>query len=451
MNIEQQRIEAQNDNTTANRLVELAKNQDYLTRRYVTSNPNTPKQTLFNLGVLFPRELINNPIFDLFILEDINFVENMPLPTLIAILRQQDVPDFVYQGATNRAELETQLLLANKTDTSQDTLEKLTKSKYCEVRQVANLHINLAGELEDEYEEKGQKSIRKLFNCLKHSHLKVQKLQLLCEIVLLPDFIVEYLIYNGYYSILINMAKCIHSLPTVFEQIATYNKYQKKFKLTKQNFNLIRRNLAENPHLSTDTFYLLMKENKDSVVTKNLAENPRTPVDILKKLAKSQNKWVRYRVANNPNTSITVLEDLTKDKMSLTAKSAQKNILSQTNNKSTLLSDNYELKNSSQFSWQNFKEIISQDTYLFKNDHDRLAEVLNYYILSKCPLTRYVVLSQPQLSQERLTEATFSVCWSDRFAVSQNPNTPLDVLKKLAQDSNQLVRAGAKNNSSFSQ
>ncbi|MEM7595366.1 MAG: hypothetical protein AAF383_28365 [Cyanobacteria bacterium P01_A01_bin.83] len=108
MNIEQIRQQAQDENTAPERLAELAKSKDYLTRQYVAGNPNTPIQTLINLGKEFPRAFIDNPIFDLLIIEDINFVNKIPLATLRSILRQKDCPKFILEQACDRAELEVQ-------------------------------------------------------------------------------------------------------------------------------------------------------------------------------------------------------------------------------------------------------------------------------------------------------------------------------------------------------
>ncbi|MEM8778752.1 MAG: hypothetical protein AAGF26_07760, partial [Cyanobacteria bacterium P01_G01_bin.49] len=118
MNIEQTRKQAQDENTAPEILAQLAESKDSLTRQYVAANPNTPTATLLNLGAEFPRELIHNPIFDLLIVEEIDFINKIPLATLRSILRQQDAPDFILEQAGDRADLEIQLSLANKINTS---------------------------------------------------------------------------------------------------------------------------------------------------------------------------------------------------------------------------------------------------------------------------------------------------------------------------------------------
>ena len=76
MNIEQTRKLAQDDNTASEMLANLAKSDDYQTRQYVVTNPNTPTEVLFSLGAKFPKELFSNPVFDLLILENPYFIDN---------------------------------------------------------------------------------------------------------------------------------------------------------------------------------------------------------------------------------------------------------------------------------------------------------------------------------------------------------------------------------------
>ena len=75
MSIEEERKLAQNDNTSSEILTELAKSEDLQTRQYVTANANTTTEILLGLGAEFPEELFNNPVFDLLILENPDFID----------------------------------------------------------------------------------------------------------------------------------------------------------------------------------------------------------------------------------------------------------------------------------------------------------------------------------------------------------------------------------------
>lgn len=72
---------ASNPNTPPETLRKLADMGDKDIRREVASNPNTPTDLLLNLGTEFPGELLNNPVFSLLLLENLNLLEEMPWKT----------------------------------------------------------------------------------------------------------------------------------------------------------------------------------------------------------------------------------------------------------------------------------------------------------------------------------------------------------------------------------
>ena len=70
MDIEQARQLAQDETTAPDKLMELARHNDYSTRQYVASNPNTPADILLSICWEFPNEVMNNPVVPLLLLED---------------------------------------------------------------------------------------------------------------------------------------------------------------------------------------------------------------------------------------------------------------------------------------------------------------------------------------------------------------------------------------------
>lgn len=63
---------AQDEVTPADVLTKLASSRDARIRQAAASNPNTPLEVLTKLGEEFPEEVIDNPIFNLSLLEDPN-------------------------------------------------------------------------------------------------------------------------------------------------------------------------------------------------------------------------------------------------------------------------------------------------------------------------------------------------------------------------------------------
>jgi hypothetical protein len=90
------RIVAENPVAPAELLKVLATRSDEEIQKAVTANPNTFIEELMTLGAEFPKQLLENPIFDLLLLENPNFLEQMPSKTLIGLLSLPEIPeDFV--------------------------------------------------------------------------------------------------------------------------------------------------------------------------------------------------------------------------------------------------------------------------------------------------------------------------------------------------------------------
>ncbi len=84
--------------------------------------------------------------------------------------------------------------------------------------------------------------------------------------------------------------------------------------------------------------------------------------------------------------------------------------------------------------------------YLAHNP-EKLSLVLQHYPKDSQPgYSRLVILFHPQVPSNLLVENSRSLIWLERFAIAQNPNTPLETLQILARDGNRIVRAAAKAN-----
>ncbi|MDY7013862.1 MAG: hypothetical protein SVX43_09755 [Cyanobacteriota bacterium] len=84
--IERMRQLAQSSSASAKLLQKLSASQDRLVRQSVAANPNTPAKILFELGMEFPEQLLDNPVFSLLPLEYPNLVEALPVMTLLRLL-----------------------------------------------------------------------------------------------------------------------------------------------------------------------------------------------------------------------------------------------------------------------------------------------------------------------------------------------------------------------------
>ncbi|MGF1992244.1 MAG: hypothetical protein RMY62_030850 [Nostoc sp. ZfuVER08] len=200
-----------------------------------------------------------------------------------------------------------------------------------------------------------------------------------------------------------------------------------------------------------------LAEATEEKVREVVAQNINAPASSLEKLAQAPETKVREAVAQNPNTPITILEQLSNDeKYEVLVHIAQKNLSSETlellaNSKSDQVREKAMLNPS--LSKQAIERILCGEyatDFLklnpdFLSRHpDSLTLTLNHYAQSQFPLVNYIALQQPQISQDLLQEKSLAISWLERLAVAQNPAATQQIIIKLAQDSNQLVRATAK-------
>lgn len=168
--------------------------------------------------------------------------------------------------------------------------------------------------------------------------------------------------------------------------------------------------LANNPHTGANVLEKLLGVFVNAPnLRKILALHPNSSVNLLEQLATDANKDVRQAVAQNSNTSIPVLENLIRDGEKEICKIARKN-------------------------------------YLVKYP-EGLPLVLQSYVKSSKPnLSRLIVFLYPQTPAKILSKNSRSSSWLERYAIAQNSNTSNDVLQRLINDANCIVRAAARAN-----
>jgi Domain of unknown function (DUF4132) len=73
-----------------------------------------------------------------------------------------------------------------------------------------------------------------------------------------------------------------------------------------------------------------------------------------------------------------------------------------------------------------------------------LILLLATYLQEKESWARFLTIIHPNLSIATLQEIATLPLWHDRYAITQNPNTPTEILQQLAQDTEPVVRNAAK-------
>jgi hypothetical protein len=117
-------------------LRKLATETDWQLRQLVASNPNTPTDVLWQLGIDFPEAILNNPIFELLQLEQLDLVATIPHPTLTSLLQCDLVPTNFMEYAVSRQDYSLWLAVAYNPHTPSTLLEHLAQKSRGQDREL---------------------------------------------------------------------------------------------------------------------------------------------------------------------------------------------------------------------------------------------------------------------------------------------------------------------------
>jgi hypothetical protein len=118
-------------------LVHLATSTDEVTRKFVTLNPSTPSQTLFDLAPEFPRAFYKNPAFDWLLLEQPDLLFQMRNGVLKHILKLADCPNSFLEWAARNGSESEKLTVARRDKISNEILAIIADNSKGRVAAVA--------------------------------------------------------------------------------------------------------------------------------------------------------------------------------------------------------------------------------------------------------------------------------------------------------------------------
>ncbi len=122
---------ASNPHTDPQLLRHIATEADWEQRRLVASNPNTPVEVLWQLGIDFPEAILDNPLFGLLQLEQLQLAAQIPHSTLTSLLQCERVPKSFMEYAVSQQDYSLWLAVAYNPHTPSSLLENLVqKSRY---------------------------------------------------------------------------------------------------------------------------------------------------------------------------------------------------------------------------------------------------------------------------------------------------------------------------------
>ncbi|VEP18345.1 conserved hypothetical protein [Hyella patelloides LEGE 07179] len=413
------RIVAQNIAASPELLSDLATRESKTVRKAVTSNPNTPKKILFILGVYFPQELLNNPIFDFSLLGDLTFIKKIPSGVLSILIQQNNAPLFLLNYAANHPAT----IVAN----------------------TAKMHVSISGEITQGWHKVVEETIQ--------NSSFVNKF--------IDDFngVVWDFRYGARcrgdfetpqrsFKLLTNFYEFIQSIRLINQLLKGYTAQNPSTKsiileqLACDENSSIRRNVAENPSTPPETLELLAKDSNNGV-RNSAAGNHNTSISILQSLATDPDINIRYRVAGNPTTPLETLKLLANDSYY----GIRRAIAGNSNTPAEIL------KLLARDSHKQVREYVAGNSCTPPETLELLAKESDYtirYRVAVNPNTpenilksfgcNYAVTRNPNLSIEILESL---IDYSDKqicYDIAKNPSTPVKILKMLACDSNDQIR-----------
>lgn len=343
------RVVAANIYTTPEILLSLSSNKDYETRKAIASNPNTPTEILFQLGVEFPHELLENPVFSLLLLENPNLFQELPEDTQASLLKLEVISDTYLQWALSYRRPKTMFAAAMNPRLTRDELCKLIHEagsnwSTSQVPNVAKLHVNWIGEMKAGWQEA--------------AFAVVQKHQLVKDNIQ-HDEASEYKLWQ------------LGIIPQTFLMGLHRNTLLK---------------IARNPDTPASILEALLKpKTATKKMRAAIANNLNTPVHLLEQLAGDDDVWVRQTVFQNPSTPNSI----------------------------------YKL-------FYDYEAAIQNP--------DTNGATLSEIVKRDWEYTRTGVASHPNTPPEILVKLAYNKSWKVRAAVASNKSVPTEVLEILIED-----------------
>lgn len=519
MDAEEIKKQAQDENTPSEILVELAKSKDKEILRAIAGNPNTPVEVLETLGAEFPDTIVNNPIFDLLLLENpeskfvllslarasttsvekLKELANYPNMVIVdAVVKNLKTPtniiDNIYKN--NRYYLPDKIFLNNK-NTGGATLEIVAIKTGATNEEINNLIINHPNVFFDTINAiklcNGYLDIPPyvLHSLLNHKNKNIVRL-----IVNHPNItaeILKELSLNGDGEIRRAVAKHPNTSQDVLHSLARY---------TGESNHGIRCIIAARKDISDETIIMLaddfaLSDYRSCYIKEKLASNPIVKKSVINNLIEDEHHrvraaitarediseeqtmmlaydlsdLVRKKLADNPKVSNAVkklLNTFNQSRKSFihTEKFKKKqlarkdinelpiNAIDEQNIRKKARSEKHflrlKLSTITIISTSAIKQIINNSEHSFllglTNNINSPPEILEILATDENYLVRQNVANHPKATLDTLNKLKTDENINVREKVAANSNISLEIIKELAQDSMAAVRQAIVNN-----
>ncbi|MFB2917310.1 hypothetical protein [Aerosakkonema funiforme] len=410
----------------ASTLAQLANYNDNSVRYRVAAHPNTPASALERLS------------------------RDSYIPTARAIASNRNTPPHVLEQLATHPDYTTRYNVAQNRNTSPAALELL--ARYIESE--ANAPSTTNDAIKSTIGSGDNNEIRKML--ARNPRTPVAVLEMLAAREFAsgeetaqeinpfsgpktPEEVLESLVYNPSLTpqILARLAfdpsPKIRSLlirhpnatPELWEQLARDENVE------------VRCTIASSTNCSISILQTLASDREEDVRNK-VAANPNTPANTLEFLSQDLDAKVREAIASNPNTTPSVLEQLAQDEKVEVRRAVAKNPHTPATIRESLRDLVIE-----PFTRQTSPTLRGLSR-IYNPNTDDLPTLLSEYVQSPNAFVRFVALLHPLTPVDAIGQGSQSVFWCDRYAVADNPSTPVEMRQQLTQDCNRIVRATAK-------
>lgn len=305
------RLVAADPTTSPEILQQLSHSFDPLTRQAIAANPNTPTEVLWKLGIEFPEQLLDNPIFSLLQLETPDLIERIPRATRISLLKCEKVPLNFLQWAWKHCRWEEEIFiaLAINPKTAKQILKRLDRTTRGMRRSMGH-HPHIPSYILELFAQDLDSKIRESVAINPKT----------------PTPVLRVLATDDYHQVRINVASNSSTTTDILEklardedvdvlhQVATHPQTSAQIleQFATHPDDWVRRCTAS--HFQTPSEVLsALSNDSDDWVRQNIASNPQTPTWVLHKLVGDADLWVRENLTANPNTPLEALQQLALD------------------------------------------------------------------------------------------------------------------------------------------
>lgn len=422
--------EAQNPQTPPERLRSLASRPEAEIRRAVAANPNTPEAVLWRLAVHFPEAVLGNPVLDLFLLVNANWLAELPGYARMRLLGSPEASSHFLRWAAREGDYGAVLSVLRNPRAPLELVEALTDHTLPGVAEAARLHVGFESEpleaalgwceADMDYLELRQMVLLGLTPAWLAPRLALEpdpglRLALL-EQADLPKAVMEAFLLDEEETV--RKAARQHPAtpyPTLIwvERLEAGLPVETPLESLVQATPWVRALVARHPQTPPSLLERLTTDD-DWRVRIAAAGNPSLPVAWLETLAQDGDREVRAAVAANPRCPAGLLECLLADESEEVRQAAAQNPA---------------LPPQALRLWERLQ---AQDVLLSPQELEYLAAWGRY--------TRCLALSHPHTPVQLLRRYHADPDWQTRLAVARHPRTPAAILAAMAADTDPDVR-----------